>query len=98
MLKRLCAEQPRQWNHYIDALLLTYCKMPQESAGFASFELLYERGAMQISRELWIENGGDHKVMNSYQYIFELRIEDRRSVDRGSGKAEGLGQPPQALF
>ena len=43
MLKRLCAEQPRQWNRYINALLFAYREASQESMEFAPFKLLYRR-------------------------------------------------------
>ena len=41
MLKKLCAEQPRQWHRFINALLFAYREVPQESTGFSPFELLY---------------------------------------------------------
>jgi hypothetical protein len=34
MLRRLCIEQPRQWNRYINALLFACGEVPQESTGF----------------------------------------------------------------
>ena len=56
MLRRLCSEKPRQWHRYINPLLFAYREVPQESTGFAPFELLYARtvrGPMQILKELW---------------------------------------------
>ena len=76
MLKRLCSEQPKQWHRYINALLFAYREVPQESTGFAPFELLYGRtvrGPMNILRELWTNEVNEPEVRNSYQYVFELR-------------------------
>ena len=76
MLKRLCCEQPKQWHRYINALLFAYREVPQESSGFSPFELLYGRtvrGPMHILRELWTSENTDAEVMNTYQYVFELR-------------------------
>ena len=76
MLKRLCSEQPKQWHRYINALLFAYREVPQDSTGFAPFELLYGRtvrGPMQILKELWTKEGTPEEVKNSYQYVFELR-------------------------
>ena len=76
MLKRLCSEQPRQWNRYINALLFAYREVPQESTGFSPFELLYGRavrGPMFILKELWTKELEEPEVKNSYQYVFELR-------------------------
>ena len=76
MLKRLCAEQPKQWHRYINALLFAYREVPQESTGFSPFELLYGRtvrGPMHILKELWTKEVETPEVKTSYQYVFELR-------------------------
>ena len=76
MLKRLCSEQPRQWHRFINPLLFAYREVPQESAGFSPFELLYGRavrGPMIILKELWTKEVEEPEVKNSYQYVFELR-------------------------
>ncbi|KAL9963057.1 hypothetical protein ACROYT_G032222 [Oculina patagonica] len=76
MLKRLCSEQPKQWHRYINPLLFAYREVPQESTGFAPFELLYGRavrGPMYILKELWTKEVEEPEVKNSYQYVFELR-------------------------
>ena len=56
MLKKLCADQPRQWHRFINALLFAYREVPQESTGFSPFELFYGRtvrGPMHVLKELW---------------------------------------------
>jgi len=76
MLKKLCGEQPKQWNRFINALLFAYREVPQESTGFSPFELLYGRtvrGPMHILKELWTGENENTEVKNSYQYVFELR-------------------------
>ena len=76
MLKKLCAEQPRQWHRFINALLFAYREVPQESTGFSPFELLYGRtvrGPMHILKELWTEIVDVPETKTSYQYVFELR-------------------------
>ena len=58
MLRRMCAERPKDWNRYLPALLFAIREVPQESLGFSPFELLYGRnvrGPMAILRELWSE-------------------------------------------
>jgi len=76
MLKRMCSERPQDWDRYIDALLFAFREAPQESLGFASFELLYERrvkGPLQILRQLWTREQADPKVRTTYQYVVDLR-------------------------
>ena len=76
MLKRMCSERPRDWDRYIDALLFAYREAPQESLGFAPFELLYGRrvkGPLQILRQLWTREQSDPEVRTTYQYVVDLR-------------------------
>ena len=55
VLLTMCAERSNDWDKYLPALLFAVREIPQESLGFAPFELLYgrnARGPMQILREL----------------------------------------------
>ena len=76
MLRRMCAEKPKDWDRYLDALLFAYREAPQESLGFAPFELLYGRsvnGPLQILRQLWTKEQSDPDVRTTYQYVVDLR-------------------------
>ncbi|KAF6030922.1 hypothetical protein EB796_010766 [Bugula neritina] len=76
MLKKLCAKEPRQWHRFINAALFAYREVPQESTGFAPFELLYGRtvrGPMYILRQLWTKEDTADEVKTCYQHVFELR-------------------------
>ena len=79
MLKRMCSERPQDWDRYIDALLFAYREAPQESLGFAPFELLYGRkvkGPIQILRQT--REQSDPEVRTTYQYVVDLwnRLEE----------------------
>jgi transposase InsO family protein len=53
MLKTICDEKPKDWSKYLNALLFAYREVPQDSLGFAPFELLYGHslhGPMKILR------------------------------------------------
>ena len=55
MLRRLCAEKPKQWDIYVNALPFAYREVPQESTRFSPFEIVFGRtvrGPMQILRHL----------------------------------------------
>ena len=76
MLQRMCRDQPRDWDRYINALLFAYREVPQASTGFAPFELVFGRtvrGPMQILKELWTNEDQDNEVKTTYQYVFDLR-------------------------
>ena len=75
MLRKLCSEQPKTWNKYLDPLLFAYREVPQESTGFSPFELLYGRtvrGPLQLLKELWTENI-DGEIRNVYEYVINLK-------------------------
>lgn len=76
MLKRMCAEKPRDWDRYIGPLLFAYREVKQESMGYSPFELLYGRevrGPMSILRELWTQEQPDEEVRSTYQYVVDLK-------------------------
>ena len=76
MLRRMCAERPKDWDKYLPALLFARREVPQESLGFSPFELLYGRnvkGPMAILRELWSGVAPDEQVLSTNQYVIELR-------------------------
>ena len=84
MLKRMCSQKPRDWDRYIDALLFTYREAPQESLGFALFEMLYGRtvnGPLQILRQLWTKEQEDLETQTTYQYVVDLRNKLQETCD-----------------
>ena len=68
-------------------MLFAYREVPQESTGFAPFELLYGctvRGPMRILKELWTKEVDKPEVKTSYQYVFDLqeRPEETLKISR----------------
>ena len=95
MLRKMCAECPREWDRYLPAILFAYREVPQASTGFSPFELLYGRtvrGPMQILQQIWTETQDD-VTRNTYEYVFDLRnrLEEtcklaRESLNNAQGK------------
>ena len=76
MLKRMCAEKPRDWDRYVAPLLFAYREVPQESLAFSPFELIYGhtvRGPMQILKELWCKNISSEETKTTYEYVLDLK-------------------------
>lgn len=76
MLKRMCAEKPRDWDRYLAPLLFAYREVPQASMGFSPFELLYGRhvrGPLAILKELWTNADLTEEAKTTYQHVFDLR-------------------------
>ena len=71
MLRKMCQEQPCDWDRYLEAVLFAYREVPQASTGFSPFELLYRqtvRGPMQLLKELWTRENTS-EVHNAYRYV-----------------------------
>ena len=100
VLRRMCAERPKDWDKYLQALLFAIRKVPQESLGFVPFEQLYGRsvrGPMAILRELWASEINDEQVLSTYQYVIELRkrLEQtcklaRENLEKNASQAKGI--------
>ncbi|XP_042149070.1 uncharacterized protein LOC120843810 [Ixodes scapularis] len=76
MLKRMCREKPNDWDRYLAPLLFAYREVPQESLGFAPFELLYGRsvrGPLSVLRELWTNSEIPSDTRTTYEYVLALR-------------------------
>ena len=76
MLKRMCAERPRDWDRYVNPLLFAYREIPNDSLKFLPFELLFGRevrGPMSILRSLWTKDEENSEVKTTYQYVLDLK-------------------------
>jgi len=87
MLRRTCAERPKDWDRYLPALLFACREVPQESLGFSPFEWLYGRtvrGPMSILKEMWTTEGTEPELKITYQYVLELqeRLQEACEVAR----------------
>ena len=76
MLKRMCAERPRDWHRYVAPLLFAYREAPNDSLKFSPFELLFGRkvrGPMDILRQLWTKEDISPEIKTTYQYVVDLK-------------------------
>ena len=84
ILKRLCAECPKQWDRYLPAVLFAYRSSIQESSGFTPFELVFGRkvrGPMEILRAYWGKEEQGEDVKEVYQYVVELKQRLQQTCD-----------------
>lgn len=76
MLKRMCEENPEDWDRYLEPVLFAYREVPQDSTGFAPFELVYGRhvrGPLHILKEIWTKESLGEEVRTTYQYVIDLK-------------------------
>ena len=43
MLRKMCKNEPKTWNKFVEPLLFAYREVPQESTGFSPFELMFHK-------------------------------------------------------
>ena len=83
MLKRVCAERPRDWHQCLEPLLFCYREVPQESTGFAPFELMYGRdvrGPLAVLKECLVEDENKEEI-SVLEYVFELNDRIRSTME-----------------
>lgn len=84
MLKKLCAERPKDWQRFLSPLLFAYREAPHASCGFSPFEMMYGwpvRGLLEAVRELWSDSTDDPDTRTSYQYVLDLRDRLSKTCD-----------------
>ena len=101
MLKRMCAERPKDWDRYVDPLLFSYREVPQESIGFSPFEMLYGhpvRGPMTILKQLWTREQQDPDVKTTYEYVINLRQRLQDTCDLAHDALQKAQQKQKKYF
>lgn len=90
MLRKLCSEQPREWNRLIPSILFAYREIPNDTLKFSPFELLCgrKRGPLSILYEFWTNDELDSETKNTYQYVLDLRKRLEESAQLAASHAE----------
>ncbi|XP_076069884.1 uncharacterized protein LOC143041747 [Oratosquilla oratoria] len=76
ILRKLCAEKPREWHRYLIPTLFALGELPSDRTGFSAFELLYGRsvrGPLTVLRDLWENRTLHEEERSSFQYVIELQ-------------------------
>ncbi|XP_060776904.1 uncharacterized protein LOC132886358 [Neoarius graeffei] len=74
MICKFVHRDAKNWDRWLDPLLLAVREVPQASTGFSPFELLYGHkllGVLDIFKENWEEEPSQSK--NEIQYVLDLR-------------------------
>ena len=74
MIRKLTANNQKDWDEHLPHLLFAYREVPQESTGFSPFELLYGRrvrGPLDVPKEAWVGYEGEKE--NTSIHVLELR-------------------------
>ena len=74
MIRKLTANNQKDWDEHLPHLLFAYREVPQESTGFSPFELLYGRRVrepLDILKEVWVGYEGEKENVNIH--VLEMR-------------------------
>ena len=75
-LRKLCADQPREWHRYLIPTLFALREIPSDRTGFSAFELLYGRavrGPLTVLRDLWEDHNLQDDDRSAFRYVVELQ-------------------------
>ena len=81
LLKKVTAENPKDWDRYLPAVLFAYREVKHEATGFSPFEMLYgrvPRGPTDVLKELMTNNSNSPPDIPVMDYLTDLR--ERLSV------------------
>ena len=76
LIKKVAHFNPTNWDRYLPCVLFAYREVPQETTGYAPFELVYgslPRGPMSLVKDLWLQPSLDLDTVNTYQYVTDLK-------------------------
>ncbi|XP_067303559.1 uncharacterized protein [Pseudorasbora parva] len=74
MLRRVAAEDPRDWDKMLPYVLFGIREVPQASTGFTPFELLFgrqPRGLLDVAKEAWEQQPGVHR--STIEHVRQMR-------------------------
>ncbi len=80
MLRRVAAEDRRDWDQMLPYVLFGIREVPQASTGFTPFELLFgrqPRGLLDVAKEAW-----EHQHPTPHRSLIEHVTEMRERIDR----------------
>ena len=83
MLRKVAAEEGRDWDRLLPYLLFAYREVPQASTGFSPFELLYGcnvRGPLDILKESWEADRRGPESVVSYVLMTQDRLTQLRDI------------------
>ena len=76
LIKKVAHFNPGSWDRYLPCVLFAYRETPQETTGYAPFELVYgslPRGPMSLVKDLWLQPDLGGETVSAYQYVIDLR-------------------------
>lgn len=101
MLKRMCADRPRDWDKYINPVLFACREVTQESLRFSPFDLVYGRhvrGPLGILKELWTKEIEDPQMKSTYQCVLDLRERLETTAELARENLEKASQRQAKFF
>ena len=76
MIRKICDDEPDQWDKYLQPLLFAYREVPQCSTGFSPFELVFGhnvRGPLFLIKEKLLENSDEPDQIPVTEYVIDMR-------------------------
>ena len=87
MLRKLTSKNQKDWDELLPYLLFAYREVPQESTGFAPFELLYGRrvrGPLDVLKEVWTGEEIENTSVAAHVVQMRERLQEMSDIARSN--------------
>ena len=98
MIKKLSIDNPTAWDRLLQCALFAYREVPQETTGFAPFELVYgsiPRGPLSLIRDTWLDQKLNNANQSPFEYVNDLKKKIEHTCELAKVRTEGQMQKSQ---
>ncbi|NQZ62984.1 reverse transcriptase domain-containing protein [Crocosphaera sp.] len=91
MIKKLSFDNPTAWDRLLQCALFAYREVPQETTGFAPFELVYgsiPRGPLTLIRDTWLDQKLTNANQSSFEYVNDLKKKIEHTCELAKARTE----------
>ena len=91
LICKVAHDNPGNWDRLLPCVLFAYRESPQETTGFAPFELVYgsvPRGPMTLVKDLWLQPSLELEKITVDQYVHDLKERISNSCKYARKKTE----------
>lgn len=101
LLTKIAHFNHKNWDRLLPCVLFAYRESPQETTGYAPFELVYgslPRGPMALVKDLWLQPNLELETISTYQYVIDLKQRINEGCKIASLKTEKQKEKSKKLY
>ena len=101
LLTKIAHFNHSNWDRLLPCVLFAYRESPQETTGYAPFELVYgslPRGPMALVKDLWLQPNLELETISTYQYVIDLKQRINEGCKIASLKTKKQSEKSKKLY